>query len=117
MPPNADWRSDLPFWFRPGDLPGRPTRLAEGIHGNGRLASRRDLAPLLAPPGPSALVLPDATLLIEKSADGSALEPLLHHGLHLPAHVRERHVLAVGMTGCGKTQKLILPQLAADLAD
>jgi type IV secretory pathway TraG/TraD family ATPase VirD4 len=111
-----DWRTDSNFWARPGDLPQRPSRLPSGIHGNARLANRRDLDDLLAAPEDGSLVLPDATLLVEASDDGSALDALIHHGLHIPAHVRERHVLAIGTTGCGKTQKLILPALAADIA-
>jgi type IV secretion system protein VirD4 len=85
------------------------------LHGSGRLASAQHLAHLT--PDPGGLSLAEATLLVEAAADGSTLRPLLHHGLHLPAELRQRHVLAIGTTGCGKTQKLILPQLAADLAD
>lgn len=113
----SDWRTDSNFWARPADLPQRPRRLPSGIHGNARLANRRDLAALIASPEPGALVLPGATLLVEAAEDGSSLEALVDHGLRLPADVRERHVLAVGTTGCGKTQKLILPALAADIAD
>jgi len=112
-----DWRNDPSLWMRPGDLPARPARLASGIHGNARLANRRDLAALLRCPEPGSLFLPEATLLVEEAEDGSRLAPCLHAGLHLPATWRERHVLAIGSTGCGKTQKLILTQLAADMAD
>jgi type IV secretory pathway TraG/TraD family ATPase VirD4 len=114
---DLDWRHDPSLWMRPDDLPSRPSRLASGIFGNGRLANRRDLAALLAPAVPGSLTLPEATLLLEDSDDGSRLAPCLHAGLHLPADWRERHLLAIGSTGCGKTQKLILTQLAADMAD
>ena len=110
-----DWQDDDSFWFRPSDLPPRPARLPGGIHGHGRLAAARDVAHLV--PGPGALSLPQCTLLVEASDDGATLKPLLHHGFHLPVDLRERHTLAIGTTGCGKTQKLILPQLAADVAD
>jgi type IV secretory pathway TraG/TraD family ATPase VirD4 len=113
--PHPDWSADESFWCHPEDLPPRPTRLPGGLHGNGRLASARHLAGLT--PGPGGLSLPEATLLVEDDVDGSTLRPLLNHGLHLPAELRQRHLLAVGTTGCGKTQKLILPQLAVDLAD
>ena len=115
--PEQDWRSDPSLWFRPSELPARSPRVPRGVHGNGRLANREDLAELLALPRPGDLFLPDVSPLVESAADGGTLSPLLHHGLTLPAEVRERHVLAVGGTGAGKTQRLILPQLAADVAD
>jgi type IV secretory pathway TraG/TraD family ATPase VirD4 len=114
---NLDWRHDPSLWMRPGDLPARPPRLSPGIHGNARLANRRDLTALLRSPEWGSLFIPEATLLVEDAEDGSQLAPCLHSGLHLPADWRERHVLAIGSTGCGKTQKLILTQLAADMAD
>ncbi|MBY0227831.1 MAG: hypothetical protein K2W96_00985, partial [Gemmataceae bacterium] len=94
-----DWHDDESFWFRPSDLPPRPARLPGGVHGHGRLANARDLAHLVA--GPGALSLPECTLLVEAAEDGSALKPLLNRGFHLPAELRERHVLAIGTTGCG----------------
>jgi hypothetical protein len=104
---DPDWRSDTSLWFRPEELPSRSARVPRGVHGNSRLANRADLADLLASPRPGDLFLPDVSALVEDSPDGSSLSPLLHHGLTLPAEVRERHVLAVGGTGAGKTQRLI----------
>ena len=90
-----------------------------GVFGNGRLASSRDLEPLLAPPATAeaGLSLPEATLLVETSADGSALKPLMHQRLHLPPDLLERHVLIAGTTGAGKTMKVLLPLLAAAVRD
>ncbi|NBO91241.1 MAG: hypothetical protein EBV06_02825, partial [Planctomycetia bacterium] len=99
------------------DRPDEPPRLACGVHGNARLANRRDLAGLFAAARPGDLVLTDATVLAEERDDGASLSAHLHSGLRLSSDIRERHLLAVGSTGCGKTQKLILPQLAADIAD
>jgi Type IV secretory system Conjugative DNA transfer len=117
QPSRPDWHDEASFWFHPDELPRRPARLDHGVHGNGRLANERDLADLLAPAEPGDLVLPGVTLLVEKKANGAELVPLVQRKLRFPTPLRERHLLAVGTTGSGKTQRLILPQLAADMAD
>jgi len=117
QPYSPDWHGEDSFWFHPDELLRRPARLDHGVHGNGRLANERDLVDLLAEPEPGDLVLPGVTLLVEKQANGAALVPLIQRQLRLPTPLRERHLLAVGTTGSGKTQRLILPQLAADMAD
>jgi type IV secretory pathway TraG/TraD family ATPase VirD4 len=61
--------------------------------------------------------LPSVSFLYETATDGSALGLIPNHGLRLRRELRERHLLAIGTTGAGKTQKVILPQLAADVAD
>jgi type IV secretory pathway TraG/TraD family ATPase VirD4 len=116
---SSEWYHCPGYWISEREMPARPPRVRQGIFGNGRLASARDLGPLLARPRPGdhALVLPEATLLVEAGDNGGQLEALLHRDLVLPQDLRDRHVLAVGTTGSGKTQKLILPQLAADLRD
>ncbi len=115
----TDWRSQIDFWFRGNELPRRPRRIRSGIYGRARLASARDLEPLLGrgPEEAGGLRFPGVTLLVEDSADGARMAPLLHRDLRFPASLREKHLLAVGGTGCGKTTRLILPQLAADVAD
>lgn len=125
---NDDWRTAASFWFQQSDLPERPKRMRHGVYGNGRLARRRDLAGLLAPrTGPDAhrpaddaphgLMLPESTALAEASDDGTRLAPLVDNQLHLPQALREKHLLAVGGTGAGKTSRLILPQLFNDICD
>jgi hypothetical protein len=115
----TEWYDDPTFYFPDRALPPRPRRVRQGVYGNGRLANRQDIEPLLAPPQPGehALCLPDITLLVEAGPDGSALQPLLHRALTLAAHLLQRHILLDGTTGAGKTQKLILPLLRAALAD
>lgn len=50
------------------------------------------------------------------SMPGGSLEP--HPmALRIPDAIRERHLLVVGKSGAGKTGKLLLPMVAADLAD
>jgi type IV secretory pathway TraG/TraD family ATPase VirD4 len=116
---HGEWYEDEAFWFPPGSLPARPRRVVPGVFGNGRLACRQDLAPLLAAPSTAmaGLSLPEVTLLAESSADGGSLEPLLHRHLHLPPELLERHVLVAGTTGAGKTMKVLLPLLAAAVRD
>ena len=114
-----EWHDRPDFLFRPEEIPPRPARVARGVFGNARLARREDIADLIGggEPEAGALRFPGATLLVESSADGSRLAPVIGRDLALPASVRERHVLAVGTTGGGKTTRLLLPALASDLAD
>jgi len=115
----SNWFDDPNYWYRPEEAPERPKRIANGVYGNGRLANQRDLETLLNEPegDDRALTFPETTVLVEDPQDSTKLQPLIHRNLHLPAELREKHVLAIGQTGVGKTQKLILPQLACDIAD
>lgn len=112
------WHDDH-FWFSPSEIPQRPRRVSPGVFGNGRLAIKKDLDPFLTPDinDPHALKLNDITYLLEENAQGDRLKPLLSQPLFLNSELLERHMLVTGTTGAGKTQKFILPLLAAAVRD
>lgn len=100
-------------------LPSRSPRAGAGVHGSGRWATSADLVHWSDPEsaGPHATVLPNATLLVETRADGSAVGPLPSRSFVIPSKRRRQHLLCVGKTGSGKTQRLVLPLLASDIRD
>jgi len=63
------------------------------------------------------LRLPESTALVEACSDGSRLKSVSDCDLYLPQSLREKHLLAIGGTGSGKTTRLILPQLYHDVCD
>jgi type IV secretory pathway TraG/TraD family ATPase VirD4 len=112
------WNDDR-FWFSPTEIPMRPRRVQPGVFGNGRLATQRDIEILLRgeTDDEHPLQLNDVTYLLETTAQGDGLKPLLTHSLFLNSELLDRHMLIAGTTGAGKTQKFILPLLAAAVRD
>jgi hypothetical protein len=116
--PASDPTDNADFWFNEDNTPWRPSRPRRGLFGSARLARREDLAGFLEPVdnGRPRSKLPLYAALVESSADGGTLEPILYPSLSLPEDLRTRHLLAIGQTGCGKTTRLIYPLLANDVA-
>jgi len=55
--------------------------------------------------------------LVEASKDGAELEALPAQSLRIRAEERNRHLLVVGANGSGKTTRVVLPLILADIED
>lgn len=98
-------------------IPRRPRRSRRTTYGDARLARASDLAHVLRPSGdPHDTHLHHFTPLVE-SDDDIGLAPLFLRELTLTEELLSRHLLLVGQTGCGKTQRAILPLIASQLRD
>jgi hypothetical protein len=98
-------------------LPNRAPRVP-GAQG-GKWASLADLNEWLTEPpgGPQPTPLRGATLVVEATPDGSRLEAVPNKTLRITDDARRRSLLCVGATGSGKTTRVLLPILNADIAD
>jgi type IV secretory pathway TraG/TraD family ATPase VirD4 len=99
-------------------VPVRPRRWSEPTYGSAHLASRDDLAAMLAPSpvGSHATALPGFHPILEVNR-GGAVAPLFGQTLVLSEELRNRHLLLVGRPGSGKTTRAILPLVHSDIAD
>lgn len=106
--------------FRSGcpRLPYRPSRSVVD-EGSAKLASNLDLLDLLTSRDKTPWVtrLHGIAPIVETDPRGRLREVLNPTVLYLDEAIRTRHILFVGPTGCGKTTKLALPILRADISD
>ncbi len=102
-------------------LPRRPRRRATATHGAARWAGEGDLAPWTRalPPRRHDTVLRSFHPIVEQDdvPDGSAVRALYRRVLNLSEECRNRHQIAVGEPGSGKTSRLIMPTILSDLRD
>lgn len=117
LPEHFNWHDEPSFWYHEEDLPRRPRRARDAVFGAGRLATAAELDRFTSfdPTDRHALRMNTVGLLVEPDDRGRTLRALPPSDLYWPREYREKHMLAVGLTGVGKTQKLILPQLAEDV--
>lgn len=104
------------------ELPHRPSRpLHTGAASQGRLANQEDLRPWTQPRAKPAkwrsTVLRGFIPLVEATPDGSTLTALSARDLLIPADERRRATLIVGANGGGKSTRLMLPLIFADIDD
>lgn len=114
-----DWYETRDLWHIPAYLPDLGRRVHGAALGSARLATRRELEPLLAPPGNGAqgLALERISVIHDAPNQERGCDALYRRTLHLPEELALRHLLGVGGTGCGKSTKLVVPLLMAALAD
>jgi type IV secretion system protein VirD4 len=113
------WHEQPGYLFNDRDLPARPTRSARPVLGNGRLAQLKDLAGVLGVPNDpesQSLTFQDTSVLLEADPRGSQLRAMTGQTLTLDQSIRERHLLVTGVTGGGKTMRVLLPLLAHEIA-
>jgi hypothetical protein len=98
-------------------LPRRPRAHTVPIHGAARLARAEDLSLLLRPAESRTRTTPIASFSPLLEGPDGALAPAYDETLHLSEELRSRHLLAVGITGSGKTTRVLQKLLAADIRD
>lgn len=62
-------------------------------------------------------LLPGFIPLVETTPDGTGIAPVFGKALCIPAAERRRHLLVVGANGSGKSTRVLLPTLFADIRD
>ena len=115
---NSPFHEDPAFLSSSSALPERPQQARQCIFGAAHLARPEDLSSFLTPSGkPHDTCFQAVSAILETPTGRGALEVLWRRQLVLSEEQRNCHLLVVGQPGGGKTTSVILPLIAADVAD
>lgn len=107
---------ETPLYYT-DELPKRPARHADGLLGSARLASLANLSQWEDAASPAAEQVSLAlTPLVEVVENGSRLAAFPYRGISISGELLDRHTLALGTTGSGKTLRFIAQMVFSLLA-